>query len=47
MVLMINTRWCFTSSSLILFMLRERKVISVYYFIGFTVAVALCALLED
>ena len=28
-------------------MLRERKVISVYHFIGFTVAVALCALLEE
>jgi len=25
----------------------ERKVISVYHFIGFTVAVALCAFLED
>ena len=46
MALMINTRWCF-ASSLIMYMLGERKVISVYHFIGFTVAVALCAFLED
>ena len=30
-----------------MYMLGERKVISVYHFIGFTVAVALCAFLED
>lgn len=30
-----------------MYMLGERKVISMYHFIGFTVAVALCALLED